>query len=288
MGEDEVCAIVVLFNPDQIAIDNFYKTQRLFRRIIVVDNSNTETGSSALESVFGNENIEYISNGNNHGIAVALNQGVRQADKAGYLGVVLLDQDTELSDNMLDELLCIYNEKSELFPVAVAGSNYTGSLLPEGSARSVSVDTVITSGSLLSIEAYEVIGSFNEKYFIDGVDLEYCLRAKIKGFRVYQSTKVLMKHFIGAETKHKLLGLTFTARNHSPTRRYYLARNTVFLVRDFFKYFPLYSISSLINVLRIAVYVMLFEENKKDKLFSICLGLKHGFLNITGKKPELI
>ena len=286
MGNNDVCALVVFFNPDQIAIDNFYKTQHLFRRVIVVDNSNIASVNPVFKSTVDNGNIEYINNGSNYGIAKALNQGVKLAIKLGYLGVVLLDQDTELSDSALDDLLCIYNEKSEFYPTAIVGSNYKGSSLSTSLDKEKPVDTVITSGSLLSIEAYRVIGLFNEKYFIDGVDLEYCLRAKIKGFEVYQSTKVLMWHYIGAETKHKLLGLTFTARNHSPIRRYYLARNTVFLVREFFWRFPLYLTTSLINVLRIAFYIMLFEKHKKKKLFNICLGLKHGFLGITGKKSE--
>lgn len=286
MDKDEVCAVIVFFNPDEVAIDNLYKAQHVFSKIIVIDNSSTALDSFAFKRALGNGDIEYISNGNNYGIAVALNQGVKQAKKAGCLGVVLLDQDTELSDNILDELLCVYNEKSEVSPTAVIGSNYKGSLVSKGSIKAKSVDTVITSGSLLSIDAYEVIGPFNEKYFIDGVDLEYCLRAKIKGFGVYQSTKVLMKHFIGAETKHQLLGLMFTASNHSPTRRYYLARNTVFLTRDYFQTFPLYLSLSLINVLRISVYIMLFENNKKEKLANIGLGLKHGLFNIIGKKPD--
>lgn len=286
MGKNEVCALIVFFNPDQIAIGNFYKTQRLFRKVIVVDNSNKILGEPVFKGTLDNGNIEYIDNGNNYGIAKALNQGVQLASKLGYLGVVLLDQDTELCNNALDELLRIYSEKYEFHPIAIVGSNYNPSSLSRSLAKEEPVNTVITSGSLLSIEAYSVIGLFNEKYFIDGVDLEYCLRARIKGFEIFQSNKLLMRHYIGAETKHKLLGLTFTTRNHSPTRRYYLARNTVFLVRDFFLHFPFYSATSLINVLRIAVYVMLFEKNKKNKLFNMWLGLKHGFLNRTGKKPK--
>jgi len=286
LNSKDVCAVVVLYNPDYKAVVNLGATANIFNRVYVIDNSDAENSNLNSECFSSFNSIFYVQNNANYGIAKALNQGVKLANKSGYLGVVLLDQDTELSDNALDELLSIYNEKSEFLPTAIVGSNYKGSSLPISLDKEEQVDTVITSGSLLSIDAYRAIGLFNEEYFIDGVDLEYCLRAKIKGFGVYQSTQVLMRHYIGAETKHKLLGLTFTARNHSPIRRYYLARNTVFLVRGFFWHFPLYLTTSLINVLRIAFYIMLFEKDKKKKLFNICLGLKHGFLGITGKKPE--
>jgi rhamnosyltransferase len=286
MNIQDVCAVVVIYSPDSTAVDNLEVVANIFDKIYVIDNSESKRNNVDLSLICNSGSVTYVQNNDNYGIATALNQGVELAAKNGYLGVVLLDQDTKPNKKLLDELVYIYNERSQVTPVAIIGSNYSISAFSPKKKlfRSVSATTVITSGSLLNIEAYRGIGPFNENYFIDGVDSEYCLRAHLSGFAVYKSTAVLMKHSIGAETKHRLFNLTFTSSNHSGLRRYYLARNTIFLCRDFFKSFPLYSPTAGINVIRISIYILLFESEKKIKLMCLLLGLKDGFFNITGKK----
>jgi rhamnosyltransferase len=286
MNNPDVCAVVVIYNPDSIAVDNLEVVANIFDKIFVIDNSDAKHNSVDLKRIRNSSSMVYVANDANYGVAKALNQGVELAIKNGFSAAVLLDQDTKLSRSLLDELVYLYNDRSRLAPVAIVGSNYqtSTSLSKQKEARFVTEKTVITSGSLLSMEAYKNIGPFNESYFIDGVDLEFCLRAHLKGYGVYKSTKVLMEHFIGDTTKHSLLGLTFATSNHSALRRYYLTRNTVFLCRSFFKYFLLYTVAGGINVVRIAVYIVLFESEKIKKLNYMLLGLKDGFQNTSGKK----
>jgi rhamnosyltransferase len=286
MNNPDVCAVVVIYNPDSIAVDNLEVVANIFDKIFVIDNSDAKHNSVDLKRIRNSSSMVYVANDANYGVAKALNQGVELAIKNGFSAAVLLDQDTKLSRSLLDELVYLYNDRSRLAPVAIVGSNYqtSTSLSKQKEARFVTEKTVITSGSLLSMEAYKNIGPFNESYFIDGVDLEFCLRAHLKGYGVYKSTKVLMEHFIGDATKHRLLGLTFITSNHSALRRYYLTRNTVFLCRSFFKSFLLYTVAGGVNVVRIAVYIVLFESEKIKKLNYMLLGLKDGFQKTSGKK----
>ncbi|MBV1898681.1 MAG: glycosyltransferase [Cycloclasticus sp.] len=281
-----VCAVMVLYNPEDYVIKNLVRAVSFFVKVFVIDNSDKPNPSHDFCGMDSNDSLVYVANDANYGVAKALNQGAELAIKGGFSAAVLLDQDTKLSRSFLDELVYIYNDRSRLAPVAIVGSNYqiSTALSKQKKARFVAEKTVITSGSLLNIEAYKGIGPFNESYFIDGVDLEFCLRAHLKGYGVYKSTKVLMEHFIGDATKHSLLGLTFITSNHSALRRYYLTRNTIFLCRSFFKSFFLYTVTGGINVVRIAVYIVLFESEKREKLNYMLLGLKDGFQNISGKK----
>src|SRR4030095_5315976 len=57
--------------------------------------------------------------------------------------------------------------------------------------------TVITSGTLLSLNAYDAIGRFRDDFFIDGIDHEYCLRARAKRYRILLMLAPLLVHSIG-------------------------------------------------------------------------------------------
>jgi len=281
MKAENICAVIVLYHPDAEALKNIIRAKIVFKKTFVVDNSPKASNGRSIDSNEGA--VAYIQNNENKGISVALNQGVNLALEEGFYGVVLLDQDTIIKPKLLDELLAIYNAESKHSPVAVVGAGYSVS---DSGAGSKSVRTVITSGSLLNVIAFSDLGGFDERYFIDCVDLEFCLRASSQGFKVYKSEAALMEHFIGAATKHRFLGFSFTTSNHSGLRRYYLARNTIFLFRSYFKDYPFYTCSSLVNIVRISIYILMFEPDKFNKLKYMLHGLKDGLLNVSGKKSD--
>jgi rhamnosyltransferase len=63
--------------------------------------------------------------------------------------------------------------------------------------------------------------------FIDFVDLEWCARARKRGFSVLGVPSITMSHSLG-DTPVRLFGRTFAM--HSPTRHYYLFRNATALI----------------------------------------------------------
>src|SRR6202044_2225279 len=95
------------------------------------------------------------------------------------------------------------------------------------------VKSVITSGSLIPLAVHAAVGAFRDEFFIDYVDSEYCFRARAQGYRVIRTTQPLMSHTIGAPTRHSLLGLSKWTTNHSPDRRYYIARNDTVMLREY-------------------------------------------------------
>lgn len=97
------------------------------------------------------------------------------------------------------------------------------------------VKQIIASGMLISQQAFEKVGEKESALFIDGVDHEWCWRAKRLGLKVYQSQLVSMPHRQG-DDRMKVLGITF--KQGAPVRLYYQLRNVLILSRR--RYVPIY------------------------------------------------
>lgn len=67
----------------------------------------------------------------------------------------------------------------------------------------------------------------DESLFIDFVDLEWCVRARNKGYRVLGVPWLTLAHELG-DAPVKVLGRTYPM--HSAVRHYYLFRNAVALM----------------------------------------------------------
>src|SRR5205085_10676567 len=56
---------------------------------------------------------------------------------------------------------------------------------------------LISSGLLISVSALKAIGYPKKEYFIDLVDIEWCLRALSKGYQIEIVKTIQMRHTIG-------------------------------------------------------------------------------------------
>jgi rhamnosyltransferase len=177
--------------------------------------------------------------------------------------------------------------------LAVLGSNFidvssrTSDAIDPDSADAPweEVERVITSGSLLPLEAYVDIGPFREEFFIDYVDEEYCLRAKAKGYRIIKSRKHLMSHAIGSPSVHKMFGTSKWTTNHGPDRRYYIARNNTVLLREYGDYRAgMWAWKSFRRCLRQCKRVALYEDMKARKIAAVLHGLRDGIRGHLGPR----
>ena len=281
---NDVCAIVVTYNPDSDFPSRLAALQRQVAEVIVVDNSSSTITLNALRRPPAEQGISLIQNHENRGVATALNQGLSLAREHGFNWALLLDQDTIPGADIADRLLEACRDFPDPNMLAIIGANYfhgtTGRLrwpqdlfsAPSWMERKV----VITSGSLVSLNAYQVIGPFRDEYFIDCVDLEYCLRARAKGFKVIVTRRPLMTHDIGQPTFHRLLGRRVGTTNHSALRRYYLVRNHIALAKEYVAAEPLWILASLGRVFRSTLTCALFERDRLLKAKYTALGLLDG------------
>ncbi len=66
--------------------------------------------------------------------------------------------------------------------------------------------TVMASGNVLNLQAYKYIDKFEEKYFIDYVDHEYCLRLQTNGYSIKVHKNSILVHALGNISSKSLLG----------------------------------------------------------------------------------
>ena len=148
--------------------------------------------------------------------------------------------------------------------------------------------SVITSGSLVKREAFEHVCGFNESLFIDQVDHEFCYRLKRRGWRILKVDGIALNHnqIIGYGStrpllKKKILWFHICSWDHNHIRRYYMARNGLFVKRRYPEFARFYW-PFIVSILG----VIILEDYKAKKLRYTLMGVTHYFLNHMGKLPD--
>ncbi|BCQ24041.1 glycosyltransferase family 2 protein [Caballeronia sp. NK8] len=232
----------MFFHPDRACVE---RANRLAAatRCVVVDNTPESSGAAALGLDPG---ITYIANRANVGIARAINQGVEALIRAGCSTAILFDQDSEPPATLITELpQQIARSEAAGERVALVGPAYDDPRLrgvapfvrfgwcrldrvaPTGHTP-LDVDFLISSGSCINLRFWRDIGPMEDALFIDFVDLEWCVRAKRKGFRVLGIPWIRMTHELGGEPV-RVFGRAYPM--HGPLRHYYQFRNVIALIR---------------------------------------------------------
>ena len=291
VGGSQVCAIVITYHPDEALPDRLDRLRPQVQGVIIVDNGSTEAERQMLRGLAANPAVEVIFNGENLGVARALNIGLQRAAALGYVSVLLLDQDSCVAKDMIETLLAAQASFPDTGRLAVIGSGFSevkpsphiGSS-PPGDVW-VEVQSTITSGSLLPMAAYSAIGPFREELFIDHVDTDYCLRARAKGYRVIKTRKELMSHAIGSPTRHSMLWAKKWTTNHSPDRRYYFARNDTVMLREYGTHGTAgWAWKSFCRSLRQCKRIALYEEGKAAKIGAVMHGWWDGMRGRLGPR----
>lgn len=236
-----IFAIIVTFNPEKEDIIKQHKA--LYSQVagfVYVDNNSED---SSFLSEISDDKTYVIRNQNNDGLASAQNKAVMKAKSEGADFILLFDQDSIPSENMVDKLESAYVEASKRGKVATVGpaiykANTTekekmskgvrlcGFMIKRFDIGELSeVSYRIASGSLIPINVIEDVGLIEEKLFIDGLDMEWCLRARSKGYKIYETNRTILNHCLGNGSVNRI-------KSHSPQREYYINRNSVWMIRQ--------------------------------------------------------
>ena len=288
-----VCAVVVTFHPDIGLLARIDHIGSQVHTVVVVDNASGASSAQLLQALSAVANVTIIRNAENLGIARALNQGVDQASAGQFVWALLLDQDTDVDPGMVTALLATAANYPQPAALAVVGSRFKDTAgrahdtLPLESAGELwqSVESVITSGSLLSLAAYSTIGPFRDEFFIDHVDTEYCLRARAVGFGIIETRTPLMAHTVGSPSQHHLWGKTKWTTNHSPDRRYYVARNNTVMLREYgLPNGGSWRVKSVVRCIRLCKRIAFYEDHKAQKIFAVVQGWWDGMRGNMGSR----
>ena len=239
-----VFAIIVTYNPEYFLLMQQYESiKNQVTGIIYVDNN-----SQNLFLANGNK-IFILKNNKNEGLGKAQNQGIILAKQKGATHILLLDQDSVASPDLVKVLLATeetYRNKG--MDVGLVGPRihdvlsqpphdcdaviFKGVRILRKTLKQevLSVSYCIASGSLIPMAVFEDVGLIKEELFIDALDVEWCLRAKSKGYEVLMTPMTYLEHRLGNGKCDKI-------SSHSPKREYYICRNSTLLLA--YNYIPL-------------------------------------------------
>ena len=234
------------------------------------------------------ENLYYVPLKDNLGIAYALNVGFEKARFLGVDWIITMDQDSVFPSNMVAEYNKFLSEGHELVGIVAPLINMYDGERRHASSKYEIITEALTSGSMVSLEAYDKAGGFKNKLFIDAVDFEFCYNLSTLGYIHYQLNTVVMQHQLGNTKEYKLFGKhLFYVTNHSYIRHYYMHRNGLFLKEQYADLLP--RVPFGITETAITLFkILLFEKDKWRKIKAHYWGWKDYNRNNWGKLNHTI
>jgi hypothetical protein len=174
-------------------------------RILLIDNASADGSVHAVRRDF--PEVEIIENSENRRFAAANNQGIRRALANGADFVLLLNNDTEVAPDFLDEMvraslmrsgvgmvgpkIFYYHDRQRIWFAGGEINFWKGRTAHRGLRRidgeewnTPGETDYITGCALLATrECIEKIGMLDVSYFIYSEDADWCLRARRAGFK---------------------------------------------------------------------------------------------------------
>ena len=181
-----VCAVVVTYHPTTEMMENLPSVLAQVDGLVVVDNGSNPNELDPLRKATQAQGVHLIENGENLGIAEALNQGIRWASGEGFPWIILFDQDSKITVGFIEQMFASWTSHPEQARVCSIHPRYvhpeTG--LEQRVRRAPDGGPIIsiTSGALMPTWIFDKIGGFASEYFIDWVDIEYSYRIRAAGF----------------------------------------------------------------------------------------------------------
>lgn len=299
IASGKVCGVVVTYHPDSSVVANVTAMVRECGDVIVVDNGSAPVAIAGIAALSG---VEVILLGENRGLAAALNRGAKRALERGCGWIVTFDQDSCPESGMVAALLRLGSRfaNSALVGPVIVEEGFQASqyrwVRPASRVRWLfrrastgadleSVTCVITSGSLISLSCWESLGGFDEAFFIDYVDVEFCLRARRAGLRIAVAEAARLKHHLGRRSTLRMLGHDFRPMNHAPFRHYYMARNRVTVWRRHACAQPHWALFDFSFAVYNGFRAVVLEQHRWLKLKAMVLGTWDGLRGRSGPMP---
>lgn len=237
--------VLVLYNPNKALLkDVLLAISNQVDEVFISDNSPNKTDFDFSD----HNNIIYHFMNGNKGIATAQNVGIRYFEQLHYDFIFFLDQDSISPNSLVDKLyetyLFLKEKKIKVGAVGPRPYNRTENKKYEGAitkgtkiTNNITETTeLISSASLIPIENFQTVGYMEDDLFIDGVDFEWCWRAKKNdSLRFFIAEDVLLSHQLGEGDKKFLFKKVAIP---TPFRTFFQFRNYFRLIRR--NYVPIY------------------------------------------------
>ena len=259
--------------------------------IFLVDNGSTDGSVLFLKKVY--PKIYYIENPMNLGYAGGNNAGIREVIKNKYSFILLLNNDIIVDANLLTELLSVMKLSDKVGVVGAANYYYVERKRIQFSGGCIDwyrgniydktrhiedkgqfpeyrqVDTIAGSCMLIRREVIEQVGLFDERFFLNFEETDFCCRARNLGYKVFTCMKACLWHKVS---------LSFKIKDTNILADYFQTRNKfLFLWKNSPKRYLIFSIpyhifDTFMKVFKCAV------NGRHRNMVSLFVGIRDGLL----------
>ncbi len=266
---NKVLATITTYNPEMELLEqNIDSVLNQVDKLLVYENASANRAE--IVALCQSKDVEVILNDSNEGVAGPLHDGLEYAHKNGYEYIYTLDQDSVTSEGAIAALLNLIKSDEKLAIVAAQPVMTVNGVEVDNNKENHYVNDVITSGALSDVAKLKEIGGYMPEMFIDWVDTEICFRTISCGYKIMQSNVPLIHRF-GEPIRRKFLWKWCIVTNYSPTRCYYIARNSAFCAKIYKKVLAKRRRKYL---LKTKIKIRCFEINKREKLKALWHGKK--------------
>lgn len=249
MSPPRVVVVVLTWNGlDDLTtcLESFTCVEYPNYEVLVVDNGSEDDTIAVVRRRFPWANL--IENGSNLGYVGGNNVGMRHALERGADYVFILNNDTKMTPNVLSQLVHVMQSDPRIAITGVKNllmadptktwakygvlnwgpmlSALVGRYAPDTPEESPKdVDWVIGNGCMMSRQALERIGLFDENFFQVHEDIDWCMRARALGYRVV--------YLDDAAIHHKGAGSADLTKAVQFSYGYFLGRNPILFARKY-------------------------------------------------------
>ncbi|MFZ3245779.1 MAG: hypothetical protein WBG29_07575 [Candidatus Acidiferrales bacterium] len=137
----------------------------------------------------------------------------------------------------------------------------------------------------MRVSLFDQIGLYDEGFFVDGIDFDFCLRLRRAGFSIHRVPTALMRHQLGEAVN--LPGIVQPYYSlHSPLRRYYMSRNFMYLTERYFFKFPGFIVKLGLSHMFLLLLVGFLDPSPLASYRAIARGLWDYAARKTGPRTE--
>jgi rhamnosyltransferase len=147
---------------------------------------------------------------------------------------------------------------------------------------------VITSGMLVRRSALERVGAFREDFFVDFVDIDFCLRLRRAGLRIVQDQRLKLPHSLGDRRVHGVGPLRIQVVHYPVWRLYWIARGASTLMRENVVRDPAWSLKAVLFLASWTWRTAAFEDTRVQHVAALARGMRDGLLGRVSRRylPE--
>lgn len=264
--QHKTAGVVVLYNPTEEVLSNVHSYLGQVDILFAVDNS-PASSAGIYEQLVSDDRVVYLANDGNLGVARALNIGAEHAVASGCDVLLTMDQDSKAAPEMVQQMMSCLGQQGGVGMVSPLHLAKTG-VPSHAEIPCREVLAPMTSGCLLSLDSYRETGPFREDFFIDFVDIEYCLRLRRRGYKVLQAGGAHLEHTVG----QRIGAGSLSVITHSPLRKYYKTRNRFQVWKEYEADFQGFVLRDRFRFVLEFFRLILFEPEKTEKLRMMWLG----------------